>query len=101
MEFQQLKERALNSQAIKIAKDPKNTRLIERYHQLLQAETLNDLNPNPQLSFEEYAKVIEIAYEAVSRNLHMQITLENNFITEAYLAPPGTRGFSSPKSFLI
>ena len=101
MEFNHLRQKALNNQAIEMAKDPKNTSLIERYHQILQAKTLNDLNPNPQLSFEEYTKLIDIAYSAVSLNAHMRITIENNLITNAEIAAPGTRGFSSPKSFLI
>ena len=101
MEFQQLKERALNNQAIEMAKDPKNASLIERYHQLLRAETLNDLNPNPNLDFNEYSKLIDIAYSATSLNAHMRITIENNRLINAEIAPAGTKGFHSPKSFLI
>jgi len=101
MEFNHLKQKALLEQAIKMHKDPKNTQLITRYHQILQAKTLNDLNPNPQLSFEEYTKLIDIAYSAVSLNAHMRITINNGHIATAEIAPPGTRGFSSPKSFLI
>ena len=101
MEFNHLKQKALLEQAIKMHKDPKNTSLIERYHQILQAKTLNDLNPNPNLDFNEYSKLIDIAYSAVSLNAHMRITINNGHIATAEIAPPGTRGFSSPKSFLI
>ena len=101
MEFNHLKQKALNNQAIEMAKDPKNTQLITRYHQLLRAETLNDLSPNPNLDVNEYSKLIDIAYSAVSLNAHMRITINNGHIATAEIAPPGTRGFSSPKSFLI
>lgn len=101
MEFQQLKQKALNNQAIEMFKDPKNTQLITRYHQLLKAKTLNDLSPNQEIPFNEYAKLIEIAYAAASLSAHMKITIENNLITNAEIAPPGTKGFHSPKSFLI
>ena len=101
MEFNHLKQKALLEQAIKMHKDPKNTQLITRYHQLLQAKTLQDLNPNQEIQFNEYAKLIDIAYAAASLNAHMRITIENNLITNAEIAPAGTKGFHSPKSFLI
>jgi len=101
MEFNHLKQKALLEQAIKMHKDPKNTRLIERYHDILKAKSIQDLNPNPNLDFNEYSKLIDIAYSAVSLNAHMRITINNGHIATAEIAPPGTRGFSSPKSFLI
>lgn len=99
MEFKQIKKDLLIEVVRQLFKDPTSKTFQKRFVEVHNAKTHDDLNPT--ISTCEYAKLIDLAYAASTVGGHIKVTLENNLIKNAEIAPPGTKGFHSPASFLI
>jgi hypothetical protein len=98
MTFKKTKRDLLIELSRALVKDPSSKIHQERFSTIKNARNFDELNP--PLSHTEYVRLIDYAYAAATVGGHMRITLENNRITNAEIAPPGTKGFSSPLSFL-
>lgn len=99
MEFKQVKKDLLIEVTRSLVKDPSSKNLQERFIEVRNAQTFDELNPT--LTTTDYAKLIDLAYAASTVGCYMKVILENNRIADAQIAPPGTKGFHSPASFLI